>query len=896
MVNLNNNPTNGSSTGDASNYATKTELQTVQDKVNTLPGTKTDAGGERFNSDTNEALGLNSTARGNGTVAGWRGFSNIIVDGITADAGTAEIPSVSGLNVGDPYIIFENDGVPQNGPCTTTCGYITDIDKTNNLISITNCGQGISPRFIMFPSHPRIGDTIFDNTAYSISYSDIGLNSSQYSEGTSTYAVGEDTHSQGKGTIAMMPQQDVAGRYNIIDDYAKYAHITGNGTADDKRSNAHTLAWDGTAWYANKVKVGGTSQDDADAKELATLDDIGTVAAKEISLALKPFYMDETYEQYEGQITSVTVGANTTKAGFAKDYNADQLIGVSRVDIYVPLRDDMSTTVTLFLKKKSPWGVTINTTTVAADKAGFYTLLIDGSVEVPTTDTISAGFYVNTANALNNVTVYTNSMTSNKYIANTTTYSKTLTGDWTTSTNNNSIICVFYKSTASFPKAEIQKAIKDTSVELDKTLRVIAASDLHFDSVTAGLTMGLQNDRFETMVQSMNAEHHKKPIDFCIFNGDLITIHSGNLKKKKERMLYFKQNYLDRLEMPWFAIRGNHDGFTDEEWEEMFNQKPQISIETDSFVFLLIDVYNTYSASFNSGADMQYIGAYTQLNWIKEQVEYAKAASKKVICVYHYIDFSKMNSDNTAILEKDWLNYIKNEDTIIAQVVGHSHVVYAQNDSTTGKPKIGTGNFGNTSGQASDTSHPKANRSGYKIIEVKPDKLAAYHIYPALTYPSWDGEEYVSEATQTSDYTICSLTKNGGADYNLSKINRSAMPGNSVTNNINGASVYFLYNVSGITSTQFHTLLDIPNFQPSLHYIVNYVQPVSRTSMYLPLTDLGTEYEIDLASNAGATLTLKLQSDGKLVGKAGSYYSSSSAEVNLRVFVTDDTHFITELS
>lgn len=482
-----------------------------------------------------------------------------------------------------------------------------------------------------------------------------------------------------------------------------------------------------------------------------------------IDLALKPFYLDSQYSQFDGQITSIINGGTTSKSGFSKNYNASQLIGVSKVDIYIPLRDNISTNVTLFVKKTNPWGTVINSASVYADKAGFYSLLIDGSVEVPTTGTICAGYYVDTADALNNTTVYTSSQANNKYMADSSTYSKTLSGDWSSVSNNNSIICIFSYSEMYFPKTEIVKAINDTSVEQDKTLRIVIASDLHFDSITEGLTMGLTNDRFQVMVDSINAEHHKKPIDFVLLNGDLITIHSGNLANKKERMLEFKHKYLDQLEMPYFAIRGNHDGFTDAEWEEMFNQKPQISIETESFVFLMIDVYNTYDSTFNSGADMKYIGAYTQLDWIKEQVEYAKSASKKVICIYHYIDFGVSE-------EATWLNYLKSEDAIIAQVVGHSHVVYAQNDSTTGKPKIGTGNFGNTSGQASDETHPKENRSGYKIIEVNPDKLVAYHIYPALTYPNWDGEEYISVETQTSSFKIIDLKKNSGADYNLKKL------------------------------------------------------------------------------------------------------------------------------
>jgi hypothetical protein len=60
-----------------------------------------------------------------------------------------------------------------------------------------------------------------------------------------------------------------------VKDYAnKYAHIVGNGTEESKRSNAHTLDWDGNAWFAGDIYVGGTSQDDATAERLARTSDI----------------------------------------------------------------------------------------------------------------------------------------------------------------------------------------------------------------------------------------------------------------------------------------------------------------------------------------------------------------------------------------------------------------------------------------------------------------------------------------------------------------------------------------------------------------------------------------------------------------------------------------------
>lgn len=49
----------------------------------------------------------------------------------------------------------------------------------------------------------------------------------------------------------------------------KYVHIVGNGWNENNRSNAHTLDWNGNAWYQGDVYVGGEDQDNG-AKKLAT--------------------------------------------------------------------------------------------------------------------------------------------------------------------------------------------------------------------------------------------------------------------------------------------------------------------------------------------------------------------------------------------------------------------------------------------------------------------------------------------------------------------------------------------------------------------------------------------------------------------------------------------------
>ena len=82
-----------------------------------------------------------------------------------------------------------------------------------------------------------------------------------HSEGASTEATGQSSHAEGSNTIANHRSQHVFGEYNVADPitstktkYMKgdYVEIVGNGTADNARSNARTLDWNG-----NEILAGG---------------------------------------------------------------------------------------------------------------------------------------------------------------------------------------------------------------------------------------------------------------------------------------------------------------------------------------------------------------------------------------------------------------------------------------------------------------------------------------------------------------------------------------------------------------------------------------------------------------------------------------------------------------
>ena len=81
---------------------------------------------------------------------------------------------------------------------------------------------------------------------------------SSHAEGYNTVAKEFCSHAEGDSTISVGKCQHVQGKYNIVD--SQFAHIVGNGSSGGGRSNAHTIDWNGNAWFAGDVTVGANKE------------------------------------------------------------------------------------------------------------------------------------------------------------------------------------------------------------------------------------------------------------------------------------------------------------------------------------------------------------------------------------------------------------------------------------------------------------------------------------------------------------------------------------------------------------------------------------------------------------------------------------------------------------
>ena len=108
---------------------------------------------------------------------------------------------------------------------------------------------------------------------------------SSHAEGDTTTAKGKASHTEGNNTIAVGNASHVEGRYNIADTTNTYVHIVGNGNTS-KRSNAHTIDWNGNGWFKGSVEgtalILKSSTTNSNKRFKITINDSGQIIAAQI--------------------------------------------------------------------------------------------------------------------------------------------------------------------------------------------------------------------------------------------------------------------------------------------------------------------------------------------------------------------------------------------------------------------------------------------------------------------------------------------------------------------------------------------------------------------------------------------------------------------------------------
>lgn len=307
----------------------------------------------------------------------------------------------------------------------------------------------------------------------------------------------------------------------------------------------------------------------------------------------------------------------------------------------------------------------------------------------------------------------------------------------------------------------------------EENFRFVCASDIHFDQGgfykmtenddsfvgTDGAEVNLSNEyRMQRLVDSLNEEYENNNFKFVIFNGDLITLHengwsnpndgnSDTLRTERLKLLFSK--YLSQLKMPYYAIRGNHDEYTAEEWKEITGCETQFAIDMEGYKILCIDTYDNLNSTYDGEASVN-TGVDAHLSWIDEQMEDAINNSQKVICVFHDLDTNSIPSSIDTEFYNKYCSTLNNALAFI--VAGHTHKSETQ---TYGVKKLfHTGSFGhiprtslssesitNDDGSVTTVSsqffdYNSSEKFGFRVFSVSDTSYETYFVNPSYNY-SW---------------------------------------------------------------------------------------------------------------------------------------------------------------
>ena len=110
------------------------------------------------------------------------------------------------------------------------------------------------------------------------------------------------------------------------------------------------------------------------------------------------------------------------------------------------------------------------------------------------------------------------------------------------------------------------------------TFRILFISDMHFSDGS--------DNRFQMMVDDINNEHNRKPLDLVVVNGDMVSNtptknYFGNIMK-----------YFNQIGIKVIYLKGNHDNMINSEWTEFFGNNQNLIISLDSLNLLCVDTFN----------------------------------------------------------------------------------------------------------------------------------------------------------------------------------------------------------------------------------------------------------------------------------------------------------------
>lgn len=267
-------------------------------------------------------------------------------------------------------------------------------------------------------------------------------------------------------------------------------------------------------------------------------------------------------------------------------------------------------------------------------------------------------------------------------------------------------------------------------------------------SAAAGPAFGkTQREKVEKIYGDILTEHKRGRLDGVLVLGDLSIDDYGYRNLPINYCRKFREDCLDRLPCPAYAIPGNHDSYPDAVWRETFGYGRQLVTEFGNTVFLTADTFAPLPAKDASGSP------HIPPDEAFLRKGLAAHKGKTIFLCAHYFDSSTFSDSTREMLREN--------DDIVCLFRGHTHIssVTDLGASFGEKPLIDIGGYG-YSGQIVDgrwdfSVFDPAWAWGYQIVEIYDNRIRTYHVRTENEYVATNGIFRIPETvTEEREYRM----------------------------------------------------------------------------------------------------------------------------------------------
>lgn len=200
----------------------------------------------------------------------------------------------------------------------------------------------------------------------------------------------------------------------------------------------------------------------------------------------------------------------------------------------------------------------------------------------------------------------------------------------------------------------------------------VFANVIKFVQVTDSHFIAKNEYRKEVLQGTVNSINKEKDISFVVFTGD-------NLDSPKEEYLPDFVKIINKLNVPYYIVIGNHDvfkqnGLSKAHYLEIIKdynyfykyKKPNYVFKQNGFVFIVLDGAKEVIPGSN--------GFYKDktLSWLDKQLK--KYKNDPVIIFQHFpIIMTKERPTHTVYQKEKYLDILDKHDNVISIIAGHLH-------------------------------------------------------------------------------------------------------------------------------------------------------------------------------------------------------------------------------